>query len=152
MVARLEAGTVLRIARQPDNTFDSNAIAVLDPTGAQVGFFNRRLAVALAPEIDGGAAFDVTVTEVTGGGPDESRGVNVLVSRAGAMQEAARDAEARAARRAQLAGLDEASLDSELVRALIGDRTLHAAQSEALAHLAGVEFEKQPAASAGSAN
>ena len=136
VVARLEAGTVLRIARQPDNTFDSNAIAVLDPTGAQVGFFNRRLAAALAPEIDGGAAFDVTVTEVTGGGPDESRGVNVLVSRAGAMQEAARDAEARAARRAQLAGLDEASLGSELVRALIGDRTLHAAQSEALAHLA----------------
>jgi single-stranded-DNA-specific exonuclease len=136
VVARLEAGTVLRIVRQPENPFDSNAIALLDPTGDQVGFFNRRLAAALAREIDDGTAFEVVVTEVTGGGAEESLGVNVLVSRAGAAEAAERDADARAERRAQFASLDEEALDAELVRALIGDRALHAAQSEALAHLA----------------
>ena len=72
VVARLAPGTVLRIVRQPENPFDSNAIALLDPTGDQVGFFNRRLAAALAPEIDGGTGFEVTVTELTGGGAEES--------------------------------------------------------------------------------
>ena len=108
VVARLEPGAVLRVVRQPDNPYDANAIALLDPTGEQVGFFNRRLAAALAPEIDGGVAFDVTVTEVTGGEGGASRGVNVLVSRTARPTEAERDAEARAARRAQLAALDGA--------------------------------------------
>jgi single-stranded-DNA-specific exonuclease len=136
VVARLAPGVVLRVVREPDNPFDANAVALLDPTGAQAGFFNRRLAVALAPLMDAGAVFEVTVTEVTGGGADESRGVNVLVSREGAAQEAERDAEARTERRAHLSALDDAALDGELVRALIGERPLHAAQREALDHLA----------------
>ena len=136
VIARLEAGAVLRVVRQPDNVYDANAIALLDPTGEQVGFFNRRLAAALVPEIDRGASFEVTVTEITGEGTDTSRGVNVLVSRAGAVADAERDAETRALRRAQLSALGAAELDAELARTLIGDRSLHSAQSEALAHLA----------------
>ncbi len=136
VVARLETGSTLRVVRQPDNAFDPNAIALLDPTGAQVGFFNRRLAAALAPVVDGGVAFEVTVTEVTGGEGESSRGVNVLVSREGAAQEAERDASVSAARRAQLAALTDAELDAELVHALIGERGLHDAQREALDHLA----------------
>jgi single-stranded-DNA-specific exonuclease len=136
VVARLEPGTVLRVARRPDNPYDANAIALLDPTGEQVGFFNRRLAAALAPEIDRGVSLDVTVTEITGEDAEKNHGVNVLVSRAGAAADAERDAEAHALRRAQLSELDASALDAELVRALIGDRSLHAAQSEALAHLA----------------
>jgi len=136
VVARLEPGAVLRVVRQPDNPFDANAIALLDPTGEQVGFFNRRLAAVLAPVIDAGTAFEVTVTDLTGGGEDASRGVNVLVSREGAALDAERDAEARATRRAELTVLDDDALDAELVRALIGDGTLHSAQTEALAHLA----------------
>jgi single-stranded-DNA-specific exonuclease len=136
VVARLEPGAVLRAVRQPENPFDCNAIALLDPTGEQVGFFNRRLAAALAPAMDGGTAFEVTVTEVTGEGGDKSRGVNVLVAREDIAEEAARDAATRAARRAQLVALDDAALEVELVRALIGDRTLRPAQREALDHLA----------------
>jgi single-stranded-DNA-specific exonuclease len=136
VVARLEPGTVLRAVRQPDNPFDCNAIALLDPTGEQVGFFNRRLAAALAPVMDGGVVFEVTVTDVTGEGGEQSRGVNVLVSREDVAQEAERDAEARAARRAQLSTLDDAALDAELVRALIGGSALRPAQREALDHLA----------------
>ena len=74
------AGTPLRLERQPDNAYDANACALFDPHGDQVGFFNRRLAAALAPAIDAGVAYDVEVTEVTGGEDDRSLGVNVLVS------------------------------------------------------------------------
>jgi single-stranded-DNA-specific exonuclease len=136
VVARLLPGAVLRAARQPENPHDCNAIAVLDPTGEQVGFFNRRLAAALAPAIDGGVVFEVTVTEVTGEGGDRSRGVNVLVSRQDTAEEAERDAATRAARRASLEALNDAALEAELVSALVGDRPLRRAQGEALEHLA----------------
>lgn len=136
VIARLTPGAVLRVVRQPDNTFDANAIAVVDPTGQQVGFFNRRLAAALAPLIDSGAAFEVTVTDVTGGGEDASRGVNLLVAREGLARDAARDAESRAERRTRLATLPPQALEAELITALIGERELHAAQREALDHLA----------------
>jgi single-stranded-DNA-specific exonuclease len=136
VVARLEPGAVLRLVRQPDNEFDPNAIAVFDPVGDQVGFFNKRLASALAPEIDRGAAYGVTVADVTGGAEGASLGVNVLVERDGAAEGALADAEARRERRAQLAVLSGAELDAEITRALIGDGVAHEAQREALAHLA----------------
>jgi len=137
VVARLEPGTVLRVQRQPDNVYDRNAIALLDPAGDQVGFFNKRLAAALAPVIDKGAAYEVSVTEVTGGGEaGESRGVNVLVARPDLAEADERDLEARRERRAALSVLPAEALDAEIVLALIGERTPHRAQAEALAHLA----------------
>jgi single-stranded-DNA-specific exonuclease len=136
VVARLQPGAPVRLVRQPDNEFDPNAIAVFAPTGEQVGFLNRRLASVLAPAIDAGAEWDVSVTEVTGGEEAGSKGVNVLFSRPGAEEEAEREAESRAARRADLATLDPRARDAEITRALIGERTPHAAQVEALAHLA----------------
>jgi single-stranded-DNA-specific exonuclease len=135
-VARLAAGSVLRLVRQPDNEFDPNAVALFDVSGEQVGFFNRRLAAALAPELDHGATYDITVTDVTGGGEGASLGVNVLVERAGASVDATRDAEARRERRERLALLSGDELAAEVTRALIGDRTPHPAQREALEHLA----------------
>jgi len=136
VVARLEPAAPLRLVRQPDNEYDPNAIAILDTAGDQVGFFNRRLAAALAPEIDRGAAYVVSVTEVTGGEEGASLGVNVLVEREGAAEQFERDAEARRERRAQLALLGPGELDAAIADALIGNRTPHAAQREALAHLA----------------
>jgi len=136
-VARLTPGTPLRIERQPDNPYDPAACALFDPFGDQVGFFNRRLASALAPVIDAGVEYDVEVSDVTGGEEGGSFGVNVLVVRRG--QDAGADAEAaRAAleRRATLSGLAPAELDAALVRHFIGERSLHDAQTDALGHLA----------------
>ncbi len=94
VLGRLASGSPLRLERQPENPYDANAIALFDPHGEQVGFFNRRLAAALAPAIDAGVAYDVEVTEVTGGEDDRSLGVNVLVSqRDGAAAEDERGAE-----------------------------------------------------------
>ena len=139
VLADLSPGTVLRLERQPDNAFDPNAIALFHPAGQQVGFFNRRLATALAPVLDAGVAYDVEVTDVTGGEGGKSLGVNVLVvQRDASLADEMRLAD-RSARRAQLAALSPDELEAELVRTFIGDRPLHVAQSASLAHLAAGE-------------
>ena len=75
-------------------------------TGDQVGFFNRRLAAALAPAIDAGVDYEVEVTDITGGERRSAAGVNVLVSRRDAMTGAEDDRRACAsATRAELAAL-----------------------------------------------
>jgi single-stranded-DNA-specific exonuclease len=137
VVARLQPGVPLRLERQPDNPHDACACALFDPFGDQVGFLNRRLAAVLAPVLDAGVEYDVEVTDITGGAEGASLGVNVLVSRRGA--EGIADEELRrlaTARRAALAGLSADELDRALVTHFIGDRSLHQAQSDALAHLA----------------
>jgi len=137
VVARLTPGVPLRIERQPDNEHDTNACAVFDPLGDQVGFLNRKLAAALAPLIDAGVEYDVEVADVTGGGDGESLGVNVRVMRraldAGPDEESL---QAAVETRAHFATLSSADLDVELTRWFIGDRDLHEAQRDALAHLA----------------
>jgi single-stranded-DNA-specific exonuclease len=133
VIATLAPGSTLRLARESDNPHDGCACALFDPRGDKVGFLNRRLAAALAPLIDGGVDYDVTVTDVTGGNDGESFGVNVIVTRQVASGEAApRD---RSARRAELSLLSAKELDAELVRHFIGDRSLLDAQARSLAHL-----------------
>lgn len=136
VLGRLAPGSPLRLVRQPDNEFDANAVAVLDPHGDQVGFLNRRLAGVLASVIDAGVEYDVEVSEVTGGGESRSLGVNVLVVRRDLRDDTEDRAAQMALRRAELAALAPEELDAELVRRFIGDRSLHAAQAQALAALA----------------
>lgn len=136
VVARLSADMPLRLERQPDNEYDPNAAALFDAYGDQVGFFNRRLAAALAPYLDAGVEYDVVVSDVTGGLDGASFGVNVQVSRRDAATADAVVLAAGIARRAELASQSPAALDAELVRHFIGERSLHAAQAETLAHLA----------------
>jgi len=139
VLSRLVAGTPLRLERQPENEHDPYACALFDAQGDHVGFFNRRLAAVLAPAIDAGVAYDVAVTEVTGGDGDRSLGVNVLVSRRDALADAQASAALRAERKAELSALTPAELDAQLVRTFIGDRSLHEAQVRALARLAAGE-------------
>ncbi|MBW6469359.1 MAG: single-stranded-DNA-specific exonuclease RecJ, partial [Coriobacteriia bacterium] len=135
VVARLSPGTPLRVVRQPDNPHDANAIALHEAHGGQVGFFNRRLAGALAPVIDAGVEYDVEVADVTGGEGGRSYGVNVLVTRR-ADASAVAEEESIAVRKQALAALSDHDLDRELVREFIGEGTLHAAQQRALDELA----------------
>ncbi|MFU8890764.1 MAG: single-stranded-DNA-specific exonuclease RecJ [Anaerosomatales bacterium] len=135
VVARLLPGTPLRVVRQPENPHDANAIALHEAHGVQVGFFNRRLAGALAPVIDAGVEYDVEVADVTGGEGGRSYGVNVLVTRR-ADATAVAEEESIAVRKQALAALSDHDLDRELVREFIGEGTLHAAQQRALDELA----------------
>jgi single-stranded-DNA-specific exonuclease len=135
IVARLAEGTPLRLDRHTHNEFDACACALFDPQGDQVGYLNRRLAAVLAPAIDAGADYEVVVSDVTGGSEGASLGVNVLVARRGDAGGVGVADDATTAR-AELAGLAPAALDKELARRFIGDRTLLAAQTASLAHLA----------------
>lgn len=134
-ISRLVADTPLRLERQPDNEYDANACALFDPFGEQVGYFNRRLAAALAVYIDAGVEYDVVVADVTGGAAGESLGVNVLVSRQDALTSDAAVVLAGATRRAELDALAPDALDRELVRHFIGERSVHPAQADALRYL-----------------
>ncbi|MHB1341706.1 MAG: single-stranded-DNA-specific exonuclease RecJ [Coriobacteriia bacterium] len=132
LLAQLEPGTPLRLVRQPENEYDPAACALHNPRGAQVGFFNRRLAAVLAPYVDAGVEYDVTVTEVTGVGGEGSLGVNVLVRRHDAIEDDSDAAGAALERRMRLAALDPPALDEALVAELLGDGRLHDAQRQAL--------------------
>ena len=76
VVARLEVGEEVFLRRQPDNPVDPHAVQVVRADGAVVGYLNSALAGRLAPHLDRGARYRVTVTAVTGGG-DKNVGANL---------------------------------------------------------------------------
>lgn len=140
VVAKLEPGTPLRIVREPDNPHDPCACALHDPSGARVGYFNRRLAAALAPHIDAGAVYEVVVSEVTGDARDGALGVNVLVRKADAEDEGAKEASEAADARDRIAKLPGERLLEGVVEAIAPGIALHEAQQEALSSLAAGEW------------
>lgn len=135
VISRLKSGDPLAMRRQPENPYDANAIALFEHRGAQVGFLNRRLAQALAPALDAGVAYDVEVTDVTGGVDARSWGVNVRISRRGDVIDPVSET-SRAEVREELAQLSPEALERTIITQLIGDRSLLDAQRESLEVLA----------------
>lgn len=136
LVAGLEEGQPLVVAREPDNPADPSAVAVRLTDGRQVGYLRRQIAAALAPLMDVGASYEAHVLQVTGGTPERpSRGANVEVARTD-LPEEGQDAREGAATRAGLAQLVPEALTDELRRRMIGNHDLLPAQGEALGRLA----------------
>ena len=135
----LTEGQVLRVEREPENTYDPNAVAVLTDDGRKVGYLKRLVAAAIAPQMDRGAAYRAAVEGVTGGDEGRSLGVNVLVSVAEgpASADELSVVRERSSERGRLAAMDSASVTEELRRLLIGDHELLPAQARALAQLEG---------------
>lgn len=61
--AILELGRLLTLAREPENPFDANAVAILDTDGVRLGYVPRTAAGRIAALLDVGE--DVTV-EIVG--------------------------------------------------------------------------------------
>ncbi len=77
----LEDGDLLFLDREPDNPYDSNAIAVVTSDfEKKIGYISSDLASRLAPQMDRGASIDCYVAEITGGGPGQSYGVNIRLT------------------------------------------------------------------------
>ena len=74
----LREGDDLMLERQPENPYDANAIAVRYGQ-LQLGFIRREIARELAPHIDGGRSYRVSITGITGGS-GKSIGVNICVA------------------------------------------------------------------------
>lgn len=77
------AGALLTMVREPQNSFDSNAIGVYC-SGAQIGYLTSEIADQYAPEIDAGKLrLSGRVTDVTGGTRQKpTLGVNIVLTRA----------------------------------------------------------------------
>lgn len=122
VIAGLKAGDVLALKREANNPYDKNAIAVQTAQGEAVGFIRAQIAAKLSPQIDGdGAQYGVRVTDITGS-VDKNLGVNLLVFQ---IEE-----------KLSFARTYKTISQSEVCREILGDRTYHEAQINALAALA----------------
>jgi single-stranded-DNA-specific exonuclease len=126
LIAGLAPGDPLELVREADNAYDPNALAIRYGR-LQLGYLRREIAQRLAPNVDAGDRYSVSIGSITGGG-DRHIGVNIRVRReraktivpyadTGTLGERTRsDAEA-------------------LRRALIGERPLREAQRKVLARI-----------------
>jgi hypothetical protein len=73
------SGEPLILIRDRGNKYSADAIMVLRSNGQQLGFIREELAEDLTPFIDSGTTLGAEITEITGGGPDEYVGVNILI-------------------------------------------------------------------------
>ena len=84
---QVSLGSALTLRRDPTNEHDPNAIAVLAPGGAQVGFVPREVAAALAGELDSGAVWSAIVLRELRASPRDPRtGLTMLLAPAEAIE------------------------------------------------------------------
>ena len=77
----------LSLKREPNNTYDSNAIAIFVKTKIfffksakfQIGYVSADIAQQLAPYIDKGGIVTSSIKNLTGGNKKKSYGVNILI-------------------------------------------------------------------------
>ena len=68
VVAQLQEGEQVFLVRDPNNTFDPNAIKVIRVNGQQIGFLDRNLAARLSARLDEyGQPVQAYVSSITGG-------------------------------------------------------------------------------------
>jgi len=67
--------------REPNNSFDKNAIMVLSQNNQKIGYIPKDLAKDLAPKIDSGEikAMEVIINQITGG-EEKNLGCNVIIT------------------------------------------------------------------------
>ena len=137
LLKSLQKDERLELKREPENPFDENAIAVLTTDSQQLGYLNRRLAAALAPIMDKGAAYYAQVSELTGGG-DKNHGLNIVVFRetSADKDEYAQKESDRAKVKERLSALKQEELTEYLRQAFIGTHQFLDAQQQALDSLA----------------
>jgi hypothetical protein len=84
---QVSPGSALALRREPGNEHDPNAIAVLAPGGAQLGFVPRELAATLAGELDAGAPWSAVVLREQRASPRDPRtGLTMLLAPAEAIE------------------------------------------------------------------
>lgn len=77
----LEPGMLLYLVREPENPHDPNAVAVLAPWGAPLGYLHRPLAAALTARCEKGETFAARVAAVLGPDADPNERLYIEVWR-----------------------------------------------------------------------
>ena len=78
ILADLNDACDLKLVREPDNSYDTNAIKVY-AHGDHIGYINADLAKDLAKKMDNGIAVDASIDEITGGGDGFHYGCNIII-------------------------------------------------------------------------
>ena len=126
-IVGLREGVELELQRQPENPYDSNAIAVR--FGAlPLGFLRREIAARIAPNIDNGTRYRASISALTGGGraadgSERNRGINIVVEIDDAAERRRRSSAGAAAREGWDGNLDR------IRAALIGEHRPHETQT-----------------------
>src|SRR5579884_4275228 len=124
-ISSVRPGDPLRLRREPGNPHDPHAIQVTTGDGRLLGYLNARLAGRLAPAVDRGARYRVTVAAVTGTAP--TQGVNVYLER----DEEAAPSSGAAARRRAWGVLARRDAMDRLAIELLGGRPIPPSWAEA---------------------
>ena len=75
-------GERVQLIREPRNAQDANAIKVCRHNGRPLGYLKPHLAAELVPDIDSGARFEATVSDITGGTKGKPTvGINLHINR-----------------------------------------------------------------------
>lgn len=138
LIKDLEPQTRLRVVRDKHNPYDENAISVQLQDGSSLGFLNRRLAAALAPLMDKGAAYYAEVVNRSDPARGKFMGVNITLHRehAADTEELGLSREKHQQTREKLSQLSDIELDNALRELFIGKSDLLPAQKQALDNLA----------------
>ena len=78
-LARCRAGENLRLVREADNPHDDEAVAVYSKRGEQLGYVTARANDSVAIWLDDGTRVEAFITRITGGGPGEHLGANIVL-------------------------------------------------------------------------
>jgi len=80
IIPTLKSGDTLILKREPENKFDTNAIAVEVPGKERIGYIPKDTAAGLAPEMDNGVKVKCEVSEITGL-DKPNQGCNILITK-----------------------------------------------------------------------
>lgn len=130
VVATLCEGEKLLLVRERENIYDQNAVRVENQSGQQLGYLNARLAKHFAPLLDRGEAYNVNVSQVTGG-LDKNYGVNIIIQKALAADSAEELVKLQQMRE-NLSSSDDKFLWEQIREALLGSYPYRDKQSEAI--------------------
>jgi len=78
IIPKLKPDMGLKLVRQHDNPYDSNAIAVFF-ANHHLGYLPKAVSQKLAPLIDSGSCRKVTVANITGGYNNTFYGLNIKI-------------------------------------------------------------------------
>ena len=71
--------TKITLRRDRNNPYDSNAVAVINEYGEQIGFLSRQVASSVAPRMDMGIRYQAMVSAINATYVDGAAGVNIYI-------------------------------------------------------------------------
>lgn len=136
MVRKLEIGQSVELVRQPENTHDRNAIAVISEAGEQIGFIKAKLSKDLAPVMDSGVKYVAEITSLNGNNDADmdTLGVNIFVEKA-VKEKIIINEEDFAPLREKYSQLETKELFDVIQEKLLGGYPFREKQVEAVSHL-----------------